>query len=798
MKLFSGIFLFFFLFQNYSFAQNSGTISGTIKDKNERLEFATVTLAKSSDTSKVVKFQISDSLGRFKFENIAYDTYLVKCSMVGYTTFSKKINLTSNNEQFIVILAENINLLQGVSVVAQKKLVEKTEVGFIVNASANITQAGGTATDLMKNIPTVNVDDDGGITLRGKAPLILINGRNSNLSNPNLIPASSIESIEIISNTSAKYDANAESGIINIKLKKNKQDGTNGSVALGSGYGAKGRLSGSAIINHKTQKFNFGLGYDNRFSGRTRELTGSRTNFNIDDNHLFNQNRYDSRIEQLQNLKLNIDFNPNDKNSFAFEAIGNTEGQDNLETLFTKILTKTNAFVSNTKRYSKEIARGKVGEFALDYSRKFSDDRKSLTANISTSINNDKENTDIVSQAIADNDILTGSPFLERTHNYENGNVSNAKVDYAFEFSKKTILETGYKGIFRGINANFESGKFVNDVFNINTGASNIFNFKENIQAFYALFSSVFGSEKTSKWKYNVGLRAENVHNDGSTINQSVKFNNDYLKLFPSGSLTFNKAENEFLKFSYGKRINRPGLGALNPFIDITDALNPHSGNPDLKPEIIHALEIGYNKEYEIATFSTNLFYRYAKNTIRQFYIPQGNGVILNKPINIGNATTYGLENVFTLKPSAKYDLNASLALFQQHLDGSNITPDAVQNAFGWNGKLINNIIPFKNGKLQVIGNYNSALATPQGKRLEQYYVDLGYQQKLGKGNVRLGLTVVDVFNSLKSGYSNTTVDFSNIRTSKADTRAVMLTFAYTFKTAFKEKLLDNQFSKEY
>jgi outer membrane receptor protein involved in Fe transport len=794
MKSFFFFFFLAFLTQKIAFSQNNAFISGTVKDSKERLQFATITLASSSDSTKILKFVISDSLGRFKFENLNYDNYLVKCSMVGYNSLTKKINLKANNEQFIAILTENINQLQGVNVVAQKKLVEKTEVGFIVNASANITQAGGTATDLLKNIPTINVDEEGGITVRGKSPLILINGRNSKLGNPDLIPASSIESIEIVTNTSAKYDANAESGVINIKLKKNKEDGTNGSIALGAGFGAKGRLSGSGIINHKTNKFNFGLGYDNRYSGRTRKINGARTNFNLDDKNQFLQNRNDSRIEQLQNLKLNIDFNPNDKNSISFEAIGNSEGQDNLETLFTKILNKSNTFLSNSKRFSNEIGRSKVAEFALDYNKKFIDKRNSFSANISTSLSKEKENTDINTQAIIASGELTGNPTLERTHNYEDGKITVVKADYAFAFSEKTVFETGYKGIFRDINADFETALNKNQQYVINTNASNIFDFKENVNAFYGMFSSVI----TDKWKYNIGLRAEQVNNNGNTQTQSVKFSNDYLKFFPNASITFNKTDNDFLKFSYGKRINRPGLGALNPFIDITDALNPHSGNPYLQPEIIHALEAAYNVERDKMKFSTNLFYRYALNTIRPFYVLQADGVNLSLPKNIGNATTYGLENILTIKTSAKYNLNASLALFEQMYDARNITPDAVTNAFGWNGKLINNIVPFKNGKFQLIANYNSALATPQGKRKEQYYVDLGYQQKLGKGNGRLGITAVDVFNTLKSGYSNVTSDFTNYRTSKADTRAIMLTFAYTFKTAFKEKLLDNQFSKEY
>ena len=794
------VFMLFFLSISAN-SQTFGTIKGMVSDKNNPLEYVNVILTKTVDTTKVIKFVTTDIAGKFLIDKIELGNYAVKFQLIGYKSYSQKVAITNENLNLVVnniTLNSELVLLNEVSIKTQKKLIEKTPQGFIVNASANITQAGGTATDLLKNTPTVSVDAEGSITLRGKSPLILVNGRNSNLGNPDQIPASSVESIEIINNATAKYDANAEGGIINIKLKKNKQNGTNGAFALGAGFGAKGRINSSVIVNHKTKKWNFGLGYDNRFAGRTREINASRTNYFIVDEHQLNQNRNDNRLEQLQNLKLNIDYAINEKNQIMFEAIGNTEGQDNHETLNSVLYKQNDIFNSNTNRHSDEIARSKVAEFALDYIRKYDDEKKSLTANISTSINRDRENTDITSQSLTEDYMPIGDPFLERTHNYENGNISNAKIDYACPIFKKGILETGYKGVFRSVKADFEASNYIDGSYVIDPNSSNIFNFHENVQAFYALYNATIGTAEIAKWKYNMGIRAEQTFNNGITENNSTNFKNNYLNLFPTTSITYNKSTDEYIKLSYGKRINRPSLGQLNPFTDITDALNPHSGNPYLKPEIIHAIELGYNKEWSKISLSSNLFYRYALNTIRPFYQLQPDGVNLIMPMNIGNATAYGVENILNVKPSSKYDFNASISLFQQNLDGSNISPDAVQNAFGWNGKLINNFTPWKNSKLQIIGSYNSEIATPQGKRLEQYFVDFGFQQKLIKGNARLGLTVVDIFNTLKSGYINNTSDFSNNRTSKADTRAIMLTFAYTFKSAFKEELLENQFSKEY
>ncbi len=789
------------LFSQFLLAQTTGKLEGSVFDKDLPLEFVTVSLFKQADTARVAYFTTTDTAGLFLIEGIEFGDYLAKFSLIGYQVSVQmfSISAAAGSLKFEKYqLKKDVNFLETVTVTSQKKLIEKTPQGFIVNAAANITATGGTATDILKNTPTISVDAEGAITLRGKTPLILINGRNSNLSNPDQIPASSIESIEIINNPTAKYDANTESGIINIKLKKNKQNGINGAVALGAGLGSRGRINSSFIINQKSKKWNLGVGYDNRFAGRTRKINGSRTNFYLPDEHLLNQNRKDKRLEQLQNLKFNADFTPDAKNTFSFEAIGNMEGQDNNENLNTALYKKTNDLKTNTNRHSIEIARSKVAEFSAVYTRKFDIERKTLSANITSSINRDRENTTITSQSLDENEIGTGNPWYQRTHNYENGHVSTAKVDYAFPLSKRALIETGYKGIFRSIYADFQTSDLRNNVEIVNTGASNIFKFNEQVQAAYIQYSSSFGKAQTEKWKYDLGVRAEQVLNDGNTQNGSTKFTNSYLKLFPTASLVYYPTADEYWKISYGKRINRPGLGQLNPFTDITDSLNPHSGNPNLQPEIIHAMELGFSKEWNNYSLSSNLFYRYAINTIRQYAQLQPNGANLTFPVNIGNATTYGIENVFNAKPSKQYDFNASVSLFQQKLNGDNVSSDAVQSAFGWYAKLINNFVPWQNGKLQVTGNYNSALPTPQGRRIAQYFVDLGFQQKLGKGNARLGLTVSDIFNTFKSGYINNTDEFSNYRYGKADTRAFIITFAYVFKSIFKEKLLENKFSTDY
>ncbi|MFL5752658.1 MAG: carboxypeptidase regulatory-like domain-containing protein, partial [Bacteroidia bacterium] len=416
-----------------SLAQNRGSVRGRVLESRTPVEFANVFISSAGDSAKTLKVTTSDSTGKFLLDGISAGNYLLKIQLMGYVPYRTTLQLDSLNAskdlQEIQLLHDG-QLLDGVSIISHEDLIRKTTQGFIINAKDNISQIGGTATDLLRSVPTVVVDAEGGITIRGKNPLILINGRNSSLSATDRIPASSIESIEIINNPSAQYDADAEGGIINIRLKKNTARGTNGSVGLGTGYGASGRVNSSFIISHQEKKWNFGLAYDNRFAKRTRNISANRTSFYLPQDYYLSQIRFDNRFERTQNLKLNIDFSPDTKNQLSFEAIGNLDGQDNDETLASTFTTQTDSFTSKNSRRSIETGREKVAEFALNYARKYDDPRRSLTANASSSLNFETENTDITTQSFSPDNSNFGDPFLQRTFNYQNSSVSNLRIDY--------------------------------------------------------------------------------------------------------------------------------------------------------------------------------------------------------------------------------------------------------------------------------------------------------------------------------------------------------------------------------
>ncbi|MBK8698470.1 MAG: TonB-dependent receptor [Saprospiraceae bacterium] len=790
-----------------AYAQETGSITGTILDsENTPVEFANVFVTSKSDSTSIVSGTITDSTGSFVLTNLPLGEYVMHFQFIGFVKQNQPVSLNEENKNLQIeniVLAFDVTALNSVEVTAFRNLIQKTEEGIVVRASENITQIGGTASDLLKNMPGVLVGAEGEITLRGKSPLILINGRVSGIggvdrvTNLEQIPASSIERIEIITNPSAKYGADAEGGIINIVLKQNADWGTNGAVALGGGFGDRYRINGSVLLNHRTSKWNFGLAYDNWFTTRTRQQDGDRINYNLPNEYFLTQRRSDERTVQTQTARFNIDYSPNEKSNFHLEGIWLFDGQDNGETVNGITETATNDFTGKNSRFANEIRRFHTGELLFNYTRKFNKPEQTLTFYASSAIEYNRENTDLSTQTLSEQNSAIGNPFLQKTHNYEDANLTNFSIDYAHPVKEKGMIETGYKGILRFIDVDFLRSEQQNGNFIPDSANTDFFKFNEQIHAVYGQYTGWIGDKKEPKWKYNAGIRAEQVFNNGNTILNPIEFSNDYFNLFPSASLIYYTPKRNMLKLSYSRRINRPSLGRYNPFTDITDSLNIYSGNPNLQPELAHSVELSYNHSFKKGSFTTSAFYRQTSNIILPYTVVDSNGVGFTQPQNFGNATTYGLEAIFTYNPFKFWSINLNVSGYELRIEETDPTLNIQQNQFTGYAKLINNFHVWKNGKLQVTGNYTSPIAIPQGEQNEVYFIDLGFQQKIMKGQGRIALTFTDIFDTQQSGYRISDTNFQFERTRKVDTRAVMLIFAYTFRSEFKEKLLENKFKNE-
>ncbi len=799
--------LFTLWFHVHSYAQETGSISGKVTDGNNNpIEFASVFISHGSDSSKIVTGTVTDSAGNILLEKIPFGAYELHVQFIGFAKHRQRVIINQANphvEILDIVLNADAAYLNTVEVTDIRSMITRTEEGIVLNASENLTQIGGTAADLLKNMPGVLTGLDGEILLRGKTPLILINGRVSGISgtdrtaNLEQIAAGSIERIEIITNPSAKYEADAEVGIINIVLKKSNDLGTNGAVAFGAGFGERYRLNGTLLFNHRTEKWNFGAAYDGWYTTRTRRVNGDRIQYDLPDAYFLTQRRFDERTIQNHNARLNVDYTPNDKNSLNFEAIWLFQGEDNNETVTSTIETSAHDFTGRNLRYSNEIRRFHTVEVFLNYTRTFQHSDQALAFSASSAFDYDRENTDITTQELSQQNVEIGNPYLQKTHNYENSSLSNFSIDYIHPVWKQGLIESGYKAILRFLNNDFLRQNELNGDYTTDTSNTDIFNFKEQIHAVYAQYTGWTGEKQSSVWKYNFGLRAEQVWNNGNTELNPSEFSNKYFNLFPSASLIYYTAKRNMAKLSYSRRINRPAFGQLIPFTDITDSLNQRAGNPQLKPELAHSVELSYNHSFKKGSFTVSAFYRNTSDVILPYTVLDSNGVAFTQPSNFGNANTYGLEGIFTHNPFKFWSISLNASTYEVRIDNNTQALSLQRNQFIYFTKLINNFTPWRNGRIQIIGNYTSPVAIPQGERVAVYFVDIGIQQKVIKGKGRLGLTVTDIFNTQESGFRISDTNFEFSRIFKIDTRAVMLTFGYTFKSAFKEALMENKFKNE-
>ena len=788
-----------------SSAQKQGSVSGFVTINKSELEFADVYLTDQNDSTKIIDGTVTDSTGHFTIHNIQYGNYFLNVRLIG--TREKRLRVVISPSMSAVDLGEikletDTQVLNAVEVIELRSIIQKTDEGFIVQTSDNITQIGGTAADLLKNMPGVLVSGDGEITLRGKTPLTLINGRSSGIAGIERsarleqIPASSIDRIEIINNPSAKYNADAEGGIINIILKTNKENGTNGAFAVGVGFGERYRLNASVLLNRKTDKWNFGIAYDNWYTTRTRRVRGDRLNFDLPKQYFLTQRRFDERLIFYQNAKANIDYSPSDKSHLGFEALWAFPGEDNNETLRNNFATSENQFSGRNQRHSNEIRRSHAVEFSLNYSKQYTDPNHTLHATLSNTFGNDKENTDITTVGLNQQDDPV-STSLQRTHTYQKTNLSNISIDYKNPLSPKGSMEVGYKAIVRYLRADFERANKVTSEFVSDPLNTDIFAFNEQIHAAYVQYNGWTGSNEQMNWKYSLGVRAEQTWNYGKNQGESDDFRNTYFNLFPSISLSYYTNEEDNFRLSYSRRINRPGLGQLNPFTDITDSLNQRSGNPMLKPELVNSFEIGYYLSARKTSLSLIGFYRARSNAILAHTILDENGIAYTQPLNFGAANTHGLEAISTFNPFAWWSLNLTLSAYEFTIEDVGGVAALFRRQINWYTKFISSLSVFRNTKLQVVASYTSPITIPQGESVAVYYLDLGLQQSIMKGKGRLGVSVTDVLDTQEYGFITTDYNFHFSRVFKLDTRAIMFTFGYTFGTSFKENLMENRFKNE-
>ncbi|QDH80953.1 TonB-dependent receptor [Echinicola soli] len=775
MKPFSYIIpLFLCLSPMAVFGQLS--VTGQIVDgeNKEPLLFAQVALFEAGGDETITYTQ-SDENGNFNLGTES-GTYDVKVFLIGYEN-KKMENLKVNQDRDLGTIELTSEGKQLDEVVVQSNTIPmRTDVeGLVITPEQNLANVGGTLLDILRNTPSISVSDDGSISLRGSSGTnILINGRNSSLTqNLDQIPASAIEQIKVVNNPNARYDAEAEGGVINIILKRGEDMGTHGGAELT--YGTRSRLNTGARFNHTTTKYNVYAGYNYRdWKGVSQRSTFREV---YEDNELLNQQGENRDRRKNHNLNYGADYYFGE-NILSYQGVYFTGKDSENNSLYSKMTdSETDDLLLQYVRQNNESETDDGYDNALIYERTFDDKNRELKISANNSYQNQYKTQNIniyrnTSEAIPQN--LNGR---EKALTDEKRYTSVIQADYIHPVNEKVKLEMGLKSTFRKFDNDYKYYQFsesAND-FAENTDISNHFLYKDQIHAAYFIYS-----RSGEKWDISLGTRAEQTLVEGLLYNTNELNEQDYLNLFPSVQALYKLDEENSLKFTYSRRIDRPTAWRLNPFPDITDSLSVRRGNPNLQPEMINSLEVGHMVNMEKASLTTNLFYRHVDGVLDYITLVE-DGISYQQPANLNTGQAYGLEFIGMADLTDWWNINGSVSMFQSKVDGSNIGEEFVSKGFSWNSKITTDFkLPYA-FTLQLVGDYESPEVEAQGRDFARYSMDATLLKKLMDDKLNLSLSVRDVFNTRNFGGYNQSNDFYQEFRAEWESRIALLSARYNF-----------------
>jgi len=803
------IILFIFTFQiinsqQRNFLQQKINISGKVIDKETKqpLEYATIVL--TSVRNKKISGGLTDSDGGFNIEanKGMYDISIEFLSFKSYKIYKKKI--LANTDLGIIRLEIDSEALDEVEVIAEKTTVEIRLDKKIYNVGKDLTVRGGTVSDVLDNVPSVSVDVEGNVALRGNDNVrILINGKPSGLVGLNStdalrqLPAEAIEKVEVITSPSARYDAEGSAGIINIILRRSKLQGLNGAITTNIGYPKSAGISGN--INYRSGDFNFFTtsGY------RYREVPGvafTSTEFFNSDPHTFSEEHRDfDRIRKGINTNFGVEWYVN-KTSSITTSILYRESDNESNTTNTILDTNQDGIETEIIRFDPELEDDKTIQYSINYDKKFKTDGHKLTFDFQYEESTEDENSLITQNGID----------IEKVRTLEDQNRILLQTDYVLPIGENSQFEFGYRGNFRELNTDYIIELIENSVFELNTDLSNNLLYKENINAIYSQYGS-----KIKKFSYLLGLRLEATRiTIDQIISNSHKVKN-YAGFFPTLNLGYEISEGQNLTLGYNRRIRRPRSYFINPFPSRSSTTNLFQGNPDLDPSLSHGVDFGYLNRFGKLTLSASIYFQHATdvfNFIREdtgdFLVRETNEVIdeshpnfddlqMNNtlipiirttPANLASNDRYGIEFTLTYSPSRKWRLNGSFNLFKSNTKGDFNGQNFDAENTSWFIRLNNKItLP---GKIdwQTRISYRGPSETSQSKRKGVFSTNLAFSKDLFKEKASLAFNISDVFNTRKRESETFTPTFQGTSEFQWRKRSFNLSFTYRFNQKKKRQ----------
>lgn len=777
---------------NGIFAQaQKATVRGKVIDKNAiALNAVTISLLNAKD-SFPIKSVLSDLAGNFLIENTNEGKFLISASAVGCNTaYSTLFSMQENKIPFVKLTLLRLDkTLDNVSVVTKKAFIERKLDKTIINVEASITSAGSTAMEVLEKSPGVSVDKDGKISLKGKqGVIILIDGKQTYMGSQDLanylqsMPAANLDQIELMPNPSAKYDASGNSGVINIKTKRNKQKGFNGSVKNTLAVGRYLRSFNTLNLNYKNGKFNvfstFGVNQRKSFQELVinRKYYGAASNLNA----IFDQTATFKRSNNNNNAKLGVDFYASKKTTIGVLFTGSTSpsAQDGTNISYLKNADAvTNSILSSN---STDKEKWKNTSLNLNLRHTFDSTGKELTVDVDALQYKSLHDQNFQSENYTPSWVKQSSEKLTSTLPAII-NVYSAKIDYVHPFKSGLKMESGIKTSFVNTDNVADYFNIINAATVVDNEKTNRFKYKENINAAYLNFTKEF-----KKWSLQTGLRLENTNYNGNQFGNPVKpdsaFNKSYTGLFPTMFAGYKLNNKNQFGFSYGRRISRPDYESLNPFIFFIDKYTYEAGNPFLKPMYANVFELShtYNK-----FLTSNLNYTHSKDMFNEYFEQSGYATIV-KQNNYGSIDDISLSLNAELKPTKWWTI-LPYAEFNYNKVNSQLYGFMLNTSGTGFSSNINNQFTFKKGwSAELSGFYRSKMKRGQFEIGSMKQISTGISKQILKKKGSLKLNVADIFNSGKQkgivNIQNTVAAFTQTR----DSRNVGITFNYRFGKPLK------------
>lgn len=731
---------------------------------------------------------LSNDSGYFSIQ-LPTGKYFAEIEFMGYAKFrSKEFSLATTgtvHDLGTISLQPVSGVLDEVIVQAEKSSMQLSLDKKVFNVGKDLANAGGTASDILTNIPSVSVDAEGGVKLRGSDNVrILIDGKPSGLvsikggSGLQQLQASMVERVEIITNPSARYEAEGMAGIINIVLKKETKQGFNGTVELVTGTPTN--LGAAFNLNYRHRKINFFLNYGIAY--RKQPYRGSQYQevYGTDTVSILKQTNNGTFTGFNNNIRGGLDYYITEKSILTASYLNRRSKGNRLTNIrYEDYLNSVSNPTGSSVRTQDEEETEPNSEYSINFKQTLPGKGHELIAELKYLNyweNSDQLFTQRYYQPGGTED--ANKAVLEKSLNDEYEDQWLFQVDYTKPIAAEGKFETGFRSSFRDmVNDYLVTRKNSGGSFDPVPGLDNVFDYNENILAAYGILGN-----KTKRLSYQGGLRAEWT-DVTTTLRKTAEVNpRKYMNLFPSAHLSVDLENDNAIQFSYSRRVRRPFYNDLSPYVTFSDSRNFFSGNPDLDPEYSNLLELGHLKTFDKGSFTSAIYYRNTKDKIDRIRTVDAEGNAITKPQNLQSENAMGLEFTGGYNPRQWWKLDLNLNFFYADINGTNLLPDFRSSTYSWFARQTSRFILPRNLDIQLRTNYEAPQKTVQGRRQGMFFADLSFSKDILKEKGTLNLNVMDILNSRRTRTITRGDNFYTEGDFQFRRRQVNLSFSYRIR----------------